>query len=390
MRIRRCSILLIEPRERVEFDFDSLLAGGNGLRAEREWIALAPHLGRECILSADEVVLLGTVSAHEWTESAVLTARHDEALVDGLVAKGLLIGDAPDSTDTRARDDDLRASHWHGRAAVSHAFGRWQGVAAGEEVRNIGIQSVLEMVERLGTPPTHFHSRSTREVRVTLPPPQPTAIDSMLRRRATCRNYDLIRNVPLSIFSQMMHRTFGAQAAHAVNAETAIVKRTSPSAGGLHPTEAYLLIQRVENVAPGLYHYHVGDHALEPMQTLSSDEALALAGRFVAQQDWLARAHALVVLAPRFTRSFWKYRDHAKIYRAVTLDVGHLSQTLLISATEFGLGGFITAAINEVDIEQALGLETMQESPLAVCGFGWRAAERSRMEFDPQHAVWPD
>jgi len=77
MRIRRCSILLIEPRERVEFDFDSLLAGGNGLRAEREWIALAPHLGRECILSADEVVLLGTVSAHEWTESAVLTARHD-------------------------------------------------------------------------------------------------------------------------------------------------------------------------------------------------------------------------------------------------------------------------------------------------------------------------
>jgi hypothetical protein len=32
----------------------------------------------------------------------------------------------------------------------------------------------------------------------------------------------------------------------------------------------------------------------------------------------------------------------------------------------------------------------MQESPLAVCGFGWRAAERSRMEFDPQHAVWPD
>jgi hypothetical protein len=39
----------------------------------------------------------------------------------GLGGKGLLIGDAPDSADMRARDDDLRASHWHGRAAVTHA-----------------------------------------------------------------------------------------------------------------------------------------------------------------------------------------------------------------------------------------------------------------------------
>jgi putative peptide maturation dehydrogenase len=389
MRIRRCSILFIEPRERVEFDFDSLLTGGNGLRAERQWIALAPHLERECALSAEEVVLLGTVSSQEWTEMAVLVVRHDRALVDGLVAKGLFIGDRSDLMDARARDDDLRERYWHGRAAVTHAFGRWQGVAAGKDVRNIGIKSLAELVDRLGTPPPHFHSRSASEVRITLTPPQPTAIDILLRRRVTCRNFDVIRNVPFSVFSQILHRTFGAQASHAVNAETAIVKKTSPSAGGLHPTEAYLLIQRVENVAPGLYHYHVGKHALEPLQMLAPDEALALAGRFVAEQDWLARAHALVVLAPRFTRHFWKYRDHFKSYRAVTLDVGHLSQTLQISATEFGLGAFVTAAINEVDIEQALGLKPMQESPLAVCGFGWRAAERGRMEFDPQHAVWP-
>lgn len=389
MRIRRCSTLFIEPRELVEFDFDSLLTGGNGLRAERQWIALAPHLEQERILSAEEVVLLGTVPSHEWTELDIFVARHNRELLDGLVAKGLLIGEALPLIDMRTRDDALRATHWYAPAAVAHAFGRWQSVAAGKDLGNIGIQSLADLVDRLGTPPAHFHSRSAPEERITLAPPQPTAIDTLLRHRATCRNFDGIRKVPFSIFSHMLRRTFGAQAALDVNAETAIVKKTSPSAGGLHPTEAYLLIQRVENVAPGLYHYHVGDHALEPLQMLSSDEALALAGRFVAEQDWFARAHALVVLAPRFTRSFWKYRNHAKIYRAVTLDVGHLSQTMQISATEFGLGAFVTAAINEVDIEQALGLEPMQESPLAVCGFGWRAAERSRMEFDPQHAVWP-
>ena len=71
------------------------------------------------------------------------------------------------------------------------------------------------------------------------------------------------------------------------------------------------------------------------------------------------------------------------------LDVGHLSQTLYLAATELGLAAFITAAINEVDIEEAFGLDPLEEGPLAVCGFGIRAAERSEVEFDPLHAVWP-
>jgi len=389
MRIRRCSMLLIEPRERVEFDLDSLLDGGNGLRTERQWIALAPHLEGECLLSSEEVLLLGTVPSHEWTDQDALRAHDDRALLDGLVAKGLLIGDALEFTDLRDRDEALRASHWYTHAGVAHAFGRWHGVAAGERLRNHGIRNVAALAERLGAPPAHFHSRRKPEERLALAPPKPTAIDALLRGRAVCRNFDAARRVPFAFFSQMLHRTFGAQATHAVNAETAIVKKNSPSAGGLHPTEAYLLIQHVENVAPGLYHYHVGDHALEPLKTLLPEEALALAGHFVAEQEWFAGAHVMVVLAPRFARNYWKYRNHAKSYRAVTLDVGHLSQTLQLSATDLGLGAFVTAAINEVDIEQALGLEPMQESPLAVCGFGWRAAELTRMELDPLHAVWP-
>jgi len=389
MRIRRASIVSIDPRETIAFDFDSLLAGGNGLRCERQWIALAPHLECECPLSAAEVLLLGCISSHEWSELDALETMHDRNLLDGLLAKGLLISDAPPAAPMRSRDESLRALHWHATAAVAHAFGRWHGVAAGEDIRNSGIRSVVDLVDRLGAPPPHFHSRSAPERRIALQSPEPTAIDALLQRRATCRNFDLERPVPWSVFCHLMQRTFGAQAVQPITAESAVVKKTSPSAGGLHPTEAYLLIQRVQDVAPGLYHYHVGDHALEPIELLSPDAALALAGRFVAQQDWFARAHVLLLLAPRFARSHWKYRHHAKIQRALTLDVGHLAQTLQLSATEFGLGAFVTSAINEVDIERALGLEPMQESPLAACGFGWRTSECRRLELDPQHAVWP-
>jgi nitroreductase len=91
----------------------------------------------------------------------------------------------------------------------------------------------------------------------------------------------------------------------------------------------------------------------------------------------------------RFRRTFWKYRNHAKAYRALVLDVGHLSQALYLAATEYGLGAFITAAINEVDVEQAFGLDPLEEGPLAACGFGMRADACREVEFDPLHVAWP-
>jgi putative peptide maturation dehydrogenase len=157
----------------------------------------------------------------------------------------------------------------------------------------------------------------------------------------------------------------------------------------LHATEAYLLVQYVEDIAPGLYHYHPIDHALEPIQTLFAAEAAALARKFVAAQPYFVDAHVMVIAVSRFRRNFWKYRNHAKAYRALILDVGHLSQTQYLAATELGLAAFITAAINEVDIEQAFGLDPIEESPLAVTGFGIRAAARREVEWDPLHAVWP-
>jgi SagB-type dehydrogenase family enzyme len=96
-----------------------------------------------------------------------------------------------------------------------------------------------------------------------------------------------------------------------------------------------------------------------------------------------------VMPTSRFIRNFWKYRNHAKAYRALILDVGHLSQTLYLAATELGLAAFITAAVNEIDIENAFGLDPLEEGPLAVCGFGLRGPERNEVEFDPLNAVWP-
>lgn len=107
-----------------------------------------------------------------------------------------------------------------------------------------------------------------------------------------------------------------------------------------------------------------------------------------AQQHGFADAHVLVLLSPRFDRTFWKYRHHAKGYRVVALEAGHLSQTLHLAATDAGLGAFITGAINEAQLEQAFGLDPIRQGALAICGFGWRGEMMETAELDPAGEVW--
>jgi SagB-type dehydrogenase family enzyme len=80
-------------------------------------------------------------------------------------------------------------------------------------------------------------------------------------------------------------------------------------------------------------------------------------------------------MTSRFYRSFWKYRKHQKAYGVLHMDAAHLSQTFYLVCAELGLGAFITAAINSVNIEQRLGLDGFIEGVIAICGCGKPAME---------------
>lgn len=389
MKVRRCTLLLIEPKEEVAFDLDLLLQGGDGLRRQLHWVALAPHLGAEVPIDTAELCLLGKVSALEWVEAEWLYRAEDETAVDRLMAKGLILSDSASHAAWLARDVALRDTYWQPHSAVSHYLGRWEGIRGGEAARKAGLLTMSDMVEKFGPPPPHFLERTPRKDRLVLERGPQNELDVLLGRRVTCRNFDTELPLDSTTFGHLLKRVFGAQALQELAEDLVVVKKTSPSGGGLHPLEAYLVVQRVQGILPGLYHYHPGDHALEPLPLPGGADLRQIATTAVAAQDYYAEAAVLVVLAARFKRNFWKYRLHTKAYRAVVLDAGHLSQTLYLSATEYGLGAFVTAAINEVDIERAFGLDPAEEGPLAVCGFGPRAAQRTTIELDPLGAVWP-
>ena len=388
VRVRRCAILLIEPREQLSFSLESLCAGGDGIDAQIDLLALAPHLAVEIGISDDEAKTLNSIIATQWVPFDTLAQRFDSEILNALIEKGLLISDDEKHASHRLRDDALRSAHWQAHAAISHSFGRWQGITSGEATANASLCTMTELTDRLGTPPPHVLERAAPAQRIPLTVSEPTALDELLSRRVTCRNFDTVKTLEMSVFSHVMRRVFGSQAAYEIHAENVVIKRTSPSGGGLHPTEAYLLVQRVEGIAPGLYHYHPVDHALEPLP--APPDLTALARLTVAAQQHYMNAPVMIVLASRFPRMFWKYRNHSKAYRVAILDVGHLSQTLYISATEFGLGAFITAAMNEIDIEKAFGIDGVVEGPIAVVGFGHRAPECETFEFDPNRKVWSE
>jgi putative peptide maturation dehydrogenase len=390
MQVRRCAVVLIEPRETIEFELSELLDGETGVRERLQWAALAAHSDDEILLDAAEVAVLGALSPSRWQALEALSQQHPRAVLDALLAKGLLIAEQPldDVARRFAHDDEaVRAVHWRGLSAVAHRHTRWRDVDTEEAERLFAEASPQTFLERLGPAPPVVNARVAAENRLTLDRPAASSLDALLERRVTCRNF-VPALLAFAAFSAVLYRAFGARAVSDYAPGVQLLKKAVPSAGGLHATEAYLLVQRVEGIPPGLYHYHPVDHALELLRELGADEAAVLASRFVAAQAYYAAAPLQIALVSRFERNFWKYRNHAKAYRAVILDAGHLSQALYLAATEMHLGAFITAAINEVEIEQAFGLEPMTEGPLAVCGFGVRAADKVTVEFDPAHKVW--
>lgn len=389
MLIRRAAALFVEPHEAIAFDMESLLDGGDGIAITATWRVLATHLDREVTIAADELVALGGVSSLRWTPLAQLRESLSPHALDALLEKRLILSDAAACAAELARDECLRAGHWRALSAAQHCFSRWRDIDTGDEDLLAGYKTMPQLREKLGAPPPAVLERGDATARLALPMPADTALDLLLRRRATCRNFDRARALPIALFSTMLRRAFGAQAEVTIGDDTSVLKKLSPSGGGLHPTEAYVIAQHVDGIAPGLYHYQSRAHALEPIAMRDADAIHAFALQALAGQAYFADAHAIVAMACRFKRSFWKYRDHAKGYRAVVLDVGHLSQTLYVSAAELGLGAFITAAVNETAIESAFALDPLLEGPIALAGFGWRRATREFPEFDPFALVWP-
>lgn len=384
-RFRRCHAVAVLPEEAPHFSLQNLLEGGTGVGFAQQLLVRAAHLDQPVVLAPPACLLLLQTSAEQWQPLPEDTTARDAVLA--LVEAGLLIVESGEPAAPRDADCRLRQGHWWALSAIHHRHSRWSGVDSAGEMERNRMVTAQDLVKQLGKPPAEAPDRLPDAV--ALPRTTPDAVEQILALRATCRNYDAARPLPTTLLAGMLQHVLMAQSQVETEPGVRFLKKNVPSAGSLHPLEAHVIVRDVEGVPRGLYHYHPVAHELG-RQPIQPDDLDGFCLRLLSGQHWFASAHVLVVLVCRFGRNFWKYRNHAKAYRAVSLDAGHVSQALYTAATANGLGAFVTAAINESEIESLLVLDPMVDGALAVCGFGWRAQNMTTAELDPEGRVWPE
>lgn len=274
---------------------------------------------------------------------------------------------------------------WFGPAALYHYASRWSAVVARDEVPidAAGAERAVEasrsaftaQAEARGAPPTHRPARGDVARAIALPQAVPTDFDRLLGARETHRLFDTTSQLSLIEVAQLLQRVFGVRGVAELGGGLKALRKAAPSGGGMHPVEAYPLIVDVEGLQPGWYHYRAGDHQLASIKPLGQADARAEIVRVAAGQSYFGTAPMIVALSLRHARHHWKYPQHARAYRVMQLEAGHVGQTFYLAATEAGLGAFFTAAINDADLDAALGLDGIEEGCTAIVGCGRPAPE---------------
>jgi len=172
-----------------------------------------------------------------------------------------------------------------------------------------------------------------------------------LKRRRSIRSYS---HTPVSMeqLSYLLWASNGLQGERGITGP-----RTAPSAGALYPIETYVIVNRVEGIEPGIYHYAVRRHQLEEIKTGSFGRELALAAM---EQRMCMEAAAVFAWTAVFARAEWRYGDRA--YRYIYMDAGHIAENLALAIAALGLAGCQIGALYDNEVNGILGIDGKEES----------------------------
>jgi SagB-type dehydrogenase family enzyme len=336
-------------------------------------IARNYYTGRQSLLPSLAADILSYCGA--WRSTAEICARFDafpaasiRSLLT-LLTKLTLLERGPHA----AADPFDEWAEWMPEGAFFHFASKNVHYVDAEVMRG-KLQSKARRI-----PPPPPLKRYDRARAVALPAPDESfALADVLRRRRTWRRFAEGSSLPLVHVSTLLGLTWGVQSWVKTRFGPFALK-TSPSGGGRHPIEAYLLARRVDGLAPAWYHYDPDRHAL---QLVRRGARASTPDVYLPRQTAFREAPALFVMTAIFARTQWAYRP-SRAYRVVLLDAGHLGQTFCLVATALGLAPFSSAALADSRIEQDLRLDGIRESVIYACGVGVRPA-------GVEWALWPD
>jgi len=197
-----------------------------------------------------------------------------------------------------------------------------------------------------------------------------SSVAKLLRERHSTRSFDDQRPITLTELSRFLDTTARVLSRSKPEFEFddgGHTARPYPSAGAGYELELYLAVNLCEGLARGFYHYDAGAHALAPTG-VPANELEALLAEAENAMGALAAPQILITIAARFGRISWKYSSIA--YALILKDVGVLTQTLYLMATDMALGGCAIGITNIDLFAKMTGIEFHVEGPVGQFAIG--------------------
>lgn len=203
---------------------------------------------------------------------------------------------------------------------------------------------------------------------IALPDPQayePAQNDlkTVFNIRRSCRKYDKTA-ISLEALSYLLWVTQGVQRI----SDRPVTFRPVPSAGARHAFETFLLINRVDDLVPGLYRYAAIEHSLACL--VEGTDINGVITQACLDQPQVANSAVTFLWSAVYERMYWRYGERS--IRYLHLDAGHVCQNLYLAAESMGCGVCAIAAFNDDLTNQALGLDGESQFVVYIASLGKR------------------
>lgn len=252
------------------------------------------------------------------------------------------------------------------KAAIAFLFLPFYEVADGatigerfhEETKLTWFRALMDtLTPKPAYPP--FKEYKGKKIRLPEPSFKGLTLEDAILKRRSVREYTA-RPLTQAEVSQLL---FAAQGVTGEMYGTLL--RTAPSAGALYPFEVYMVVNNVDGLKKGVYHYSVRDHSVVLIKEGDFGNSTM---NGALRQEMMRDAGVVFALCAVFDRVMSKYGERG--YRYAYIEAGHISQNIYLQATSLGLGSVVVGAFVDDDINGVIGVDGEREAVISLHAVG--------------------
>jgi SagB-type dehydrogenase family enzyme len=208
-------------------------------------------------------------------------------------------------------------------------------------------------------PPLYKKYPESKQVPLPKPDYRGMVLEDAIKKRRSVREYS---SRPLELY-QVSQILFAGQGLTGTLHGRPV--RSAPSAGALYPFEVYVIVNNVEGLQKGIYHYSVIHHALELIRSGDFKSDITSAG---LKQEMLGESGVTIVLTAIFDRTRHKYGERGLRY--IYMEGGHISQNISLQAVSLGLGSVSVGAFLDKKVNSLIGVDGRKEAAIYLHSVG--------------------